>query len=254
MSTEAVYSQAPLVTERRDIRILVLAPGTGNDVLRGELIVESLDYDDLHYTALSYTWSGSVGEHFISIGGAPLYITENLSIALRRIRGPTRPRNMWVDAICIHQDDHEEKAIQVNMVGDIFASATRKIAWLGETSDDSDVAMGFIGSLRQKALNGQDENIKIEQTCCRAIDEMMQRKWWTRIWVIQEALLSRRVIFQCGEKRVDIMNFTKLLAISRAKQNFDQPRPSSENPFRAIFQLLCPIRTMWKTVACLSRA
>ena len=74
MSTEAVYSQALLVNERREIRILVLAPGTGNDVLRGELAVESLDYHDLHYTALSYTSSGSVGEHYITIGGAPLYI------------------------------------------------------------------------------------------------------------------------------------------------------------------------------------
>ena len=55
MSTEAVYCQALLISERREIRILVLAPGTGNDILRRELIVESLDYDDLHYTALSYT-------------------------------------------------------------------------------------------------------------------------------------------------------------------------------------------------------
>ena len=75
MSTEAVYSQALLVNERREIRILVLASGTGNDVLRGELAVESLSYHDLHYTALSYTWSGSFGEHYNIIGGAPLYIT-----------------------------------------------------------------------------------------------------------------------------------------------------------------------------------
>ena len=234
MSIEAVYSQAPLVTERREIRILVLAPGTGNDVLRGELIVESLDYDDLHYTALSYTWSGSVGEHFISVGGAPLSITENLSMALRHIRGPTRPRNMWVDAICINQGDYEEKAIQVNMMGDIFASGTRTIVWLGEKSADSDVAMDFIGSLRQRTLDQQDSDSKIEQTCPRAINELMQRKWWTRIWVIQEVLMSRRVIVQCGDRRVDILSFVKLLGESRVKQLSDQPSSSPEIPFKEI--------------------
>ena len=234
MSTGAVYSQAPLVTERREIRVLVLAPGTGNDVLRGELIVESLDYDDLHYTALSYTWSGSVGENFISLGGAPHYITENLSMALRRIRGPTRPRNMWIDAICINQADHEEKAVQVNMMGDVFASATRTIVWLGEKSANSDVAMDFIGSLRQGTLDQLDDDSKIEPTCWRAVNELMERKWWTRIWVVQEALVSRRVIIQCGEKRVDILNFVKLLGESRVEQVSDQPSPSPESPFKGI--------------------
>ena len=234
MGTEAVYSQAPLVAERREIRILVLAPGTGNDDLRGELIVESLDYDDLHYTALSYTWSGSIGEHFITIGSAPHDITENLSLALRRIRGPNRPKSMWVDAICINQDDHEEKAIQVNMMGDIYASATRTIAWLGEKSADSDVAMDFMGSLRQRTFDQQDDDSRVEQTCWPAICRLMQRKWWTRIWVIQEALMSRRVIVQCGEKRADIPNFARLLGESRVEQVSDQPSPSSESPFKEI--------------------
>ena len=234
MSTEAVYSQAPLATERREIRILILAPGTGDDVLRGELIVESLDYDDLHYTALSYTWSGSVGEHNISIGGAPLYITENLSMALRRIRGPTRPRNMWVDAICINQGDFEEKAVQVSMMGDIFASATRTIVWLGEKSADSDVAMDFMASLQQVTLDQPDDDSKMESTCWRAVDELMQRTWWTRIWVVQEALMSRRVIVQCGEKRVDILNFVKILGESRVGKNSDQPSSPFESPFNEI--------------------
>lgn len=236
MSTEAVYSQAPLVTERREIRILVLAPGTGNDILCGELIVESLDYDDLHYTALSYTWSGSIGEHFISIGGAPLYITENLSMALRRIRGPTRPRNMWIDAICINQDDHEEKAIQVNLMGHIFASATRTTVWLGDKSADSDVAMDFIGSLRQRTLDQLDDDSEIEQPCWPAVNELMQRKWWTRIWVVQEALMSRQVFVQCGEKRVDIVHFVQFVKEKESGVNYElgQSKTPSENPFMGI--------------------
>lgn len=146
MSSKAVYSQAPLVTERREIRILALAPGTGNELLHGELIVESLNYNDLHYTALSYTWSGPVSERAIVIGGVPLHITENLELALHRIRGPTRPKNLWVDAICIDQNDIEDKNEQVYLMVQIHASATRTLVWLGEKSIDSDVAMDYIGS------------------------------------------------------------------------------------------------------------
>ena len=236
MGTEAVYSQAPLVPERREIRILILAPGTGNDILRGELIVESLDYEDLHYTALSYTWSGSIGEHFISIGGALLYITENLSMALRRIRGPTRPRNMWIDAICINQDDHEEKAVQVILMGHIFASATRTTVWLGDESADSDVAMDFIGSLRKETSDQLDDDSEIEQPCWRAVNDLLQRKWWTRIWVVQEALMSQRVFVQCGEKRVDIVHFVQFAKEKESgmERELEQSKTPSENPFMGI--------------------
>lgn len=207
MSSQEIYARAPLAAHRREIRILALAPGTGDDALRGDLFVESLDYDDLHYTAISYTWSGPVGGSTIIIDGVTLLITENLKLALRRIRGPGRPKNLWVDAICINQNDVEEKSAQVSLMGDIYASATRTTVWLGEKSTRSDVAMEFIRSLRGDSHSYEsiaDKGLKL------AIAELLGREWWTRIWVVQEALLSRRVIFMCGDKEVDLVNFIQI--------------------------------------------
>ena len=63
------------------------------------------------------------------LGDSPLPITENLKSALHRIRGPNRPKNLWVDAFFINQNDFEEKNVHLYLMGDIFARATRK--WYG---------------------------------------------------------------------------------------------------------------------------
>ena len=332
-ASQDVYAQAPLATEQREIRILSLAPGIGDSVLRGDLIVESLNYDDPHYTALSYTWSGPVSQCSIVIGGVPLHITENLELALRRIRGLNRPKNMWVDAICINQNDSEEKSVQVLLMGDIYANAARTVVWLGEQSADSDMAMDFIHSLRQRGPyqldiysdvdssdegngdeedsdgdecdkdsgdtdsddNGSnkddgraddsdkddsdkddsdkddsdkddvdeddvdeddvdeddgdwdssdgsssdedksdDENTHAEDTrkgisdadqiVLQAVTDLMQRQWWTRIWVVQEALKSRRVTVVCGAKEVDIAYFAQLVKVSKLRKGFQMVR------------------------------
>ena len=168
MVSQDVYARAPLVTAQREIRILSLVPSIGDSVLRGDLIVESLNDDNLHYTALFYTWSGPISQCSIVIGGVPLHITENLELALRRIRGPNRPKNMWINAICINQSDKEEKSVQVLIMGDIYANTARTIVWLGKQSANSDIAMDFIHLLRQNgpiqldiySLEGNsDENI-----------------------------------------------------------------------------------------------
>lgn len=175
MTLQDVYVQAPLVTDRREIRILALASGTGDDVLRGDLVVESLNYDDLDYTALSYTWSGPVSESAIFIGDVPLHITENLELALHRIRGRSRLKNLWIDAICINQDDYEKKSVHVSLMRDIYADATLALVWLDQKSADSDVAMDFTGSPRQRI---PDQLVKIPLP---AVTKLMRRTWWTRI-------------------------------------------------------------------------
>ena len=302
MTFHEAYSQTLLITERREVRILVLAPGAGNDALGGDLIVESLNYDDLHYTALSYTWSGPVsGSAIIIIGGLPFHITDNLESALRRFRGSTRPKNLWVDAICINQNDSEEKNVQVSLMGDIYASATRTMVWLGEESAESDVAMDFVHSLGQRTdvplrvpsdevggdnndiednsndeydyssdessnnsdadgtdvnteadssdsesgeynsdvhVSGEvdsnddgwgkdysdDMNSHADRTSLRAVADLMQRKWWTRVWVIQEALKLRRVTVVCGDKEVDMTYFVQLVK-EKLELKFDSEPP-----------------------------
>lgn len=146
------------------IRLLHLQPANDlEEPLSGILEHVSID-DHPAYEALSYAWSGvhinkqeddnelleliyDDEHHFgtehmqpgqISIDGVPLSTTWNLRDALRRLRGDSQPRALWIDAVCINQDDDDEKSIQVAMMAKIYTLASQVAVWLGEDSPDGD--------------------------------------------------------------------------------------------------------------------
>jgi len=100
------------LSEGERARILILEPGEFGDNLKGRLKhVRSLQNHD--YEALSYVWGETSGTHMMSCSGMKIQITANLDAALRRLRFRDQPRLLWVDAICINQDDIIEKNHQV---------------------------------------------------------------------------------------------------------------------------------------------
>jgi hypothetical protein len=71
----------------------------------------------------------------------------NLSLALRHIRHETNASVLWVDAICINQGDVKERAHQVQMMGLAYNKAKNVIAWLGEETKDSGLAIQLVDIL-----------------------------------------------------------------------------------------------------------
>jgi len=63
-------------------------------------------------------------------------VTVNLEAALRQLKDKHITR-IWVDAVCINQDDRQERSIQVRNMKQIYSKAERVIAWLGEESENS---------------------------------------------------------------------------------------------------------------------
>lgn len=100
---------------------------------------------NLKYTALSYTWGNPLATTPILVNGVETEVTLNLEAALRHIRKPEYDVILWVDALCINQNDVAEKNHQVEMMREIFAGAELVIAWLGSASGDSDLAMEVLG-------------------------------------------------------------------------------------------------------------
>ena len=74
--------------------------------------------------------------------------TENLDLALRRMRRLDVAVLLWVDQICINQDDLQEKNQQVAMMGTIYQRAWTTLAWLGEDADNSSDALDTIIAIR----------------------------------------------------------------------------------------------------------
>lgn len=126
-----------------NIRFFVLHGGKDQDPIKGELVVESPD-EKFPYEALSYS-CGSPGRlSIISIGEAGLPVRANLHAALVRLRLPSSPRYLWIDAICIDQFDNSEKADQIRRMTPTHTAASRVLIWLGELDHDSDLGMDLV--------------------------------------------------------------------------------------------------------------
>jgi hypothetical protein len=66
-----------------------------------------------------------------------------LEKALKQLRQPTKDIRLWVDAICIYQQDEVEKVHQVSIMRDIYSGAEDVLIWLGPSSLHKDTRLAF---------------------------------------------------------------------------------------------------------------
>lgn len=137
-----LYDILPL-TDPKCIRVLDLEAGPSSAPLHGTLRVVDLETSP-KFTALSYVWgkSGSI-QHTILCNGVDVPVTESCHealCALRRIYGAV---TIWVDAICIHQDNDKEKEVQIPLMNEIYTWAQAVYVWLGPGTDQSDKAIDW---------------------------------------------------------------------------------------------------------------
>lgn len=135
------------------IRLLKLLPAS-YDVNGSGLSCCLEDYrlsENPSYEALSYTWGPPVFPELLHTHNGILKITENLALALSRLRFNDRVRYLWVDAVCINQINAAEKSRQVAMMGSIYKSARRVICWLGQADESINDAMETLKRLAASA-------------------------------------------------------------------------------------------------------
>ncbi|KAK0268106.1 hypothetical protein LTR91_016717 [Friedmanniomyces endolithicus] len=128
---------------KREIRLLTVRSGSAEDPIDCGLTNVSL-IDRPTYFALSYVWGNPNERAPITIEGAVVQVTKKLWLALRSLRSETEDLIIWVDAVCINQIDVVERNEQVAMMGNIYASATSVLVWIGEADDSSDVAFDLM--------------------------------------------------------------------------------------------------------------
>ncbi|KAI3540904.1 hypothetical protein CABS03_02277 [Colletotrichum abscissum] len=187
----------------RKIRLLKLLKGNYNDPIRVELQVADLTIKP-EYEALSYTWadekkdSSRCEKIYIGERWDILLVTKNCFNALRRLRFSYRSRRLWVDAICINQNDAGERSHQVGMMQSIYATATRVLIYLGENSKDEDTT----------SSSPWNFDIWNERSLPRDRD-LTQEPYFKRVWVIQEIAAAQNpwVLFGTkGDRWLDFLH------------------------------------------------
>ncbi|KAL7909399.1 heterokaryon incompatibility domain-containing protein [Trichoderma velutinum] len=208
------------------IRLLRLLSGSGSDQIVCEIIEAWLysEEDLLPYEALSYTWGSAEAPQNIIVNGKLLAVTENLYEALQQLRYRNKERLLWVDAICINQDDNKERGHQVQQMGDIFKKAERVIFWLGQSMPVIDNFMTVFGRLQQMSLSypysswsRNDDNWRriwahsvgpavanpeSFYRLQRGFWHILNQPWFTRVWILQEVTNAREALVCYGSKTI----------------------------------------------------
>jgi hypothetical protein len=211
----------PRLSEDEKTRLMILEPGELDDELECHLKhIRSLQ--DHEYEALSYVWGETSTKHVIQCSGTKIQITANLEGALRQLRYANRPRVLWVDAICINQDDKAERSRQVRIMQEIYANATQVVVWLGRSADGDARAFASLQKLKSQ-LNGQDNSwflIRLGWYRDRSgrvfsggahrsmltdieyehLITLLRREWFRRTWIIQEVASSQSETVHCGDQ------------------------------------------------------
>jgi hypothetical protein len=140
------------------------------------------------YEALSYVWGNPDEKLPIFIHKHSFDVTVNLRAALLRLRNHSMERILWVDAICINQEDQEEKEQQIQLMAKIYSQANRVIVSLGEAADDSNLALKEI-----RIAAGKKSTSSINKAIQQAVLMLLQRPWFQRIWVREQTLNNIRI-------------------------------------------------------------
>jgi chaperonin cofactor prefoldin len=188
------------------------------------------------YTALSYTWGNPTLSHQIFVNNRYLHVTESLEVALQHLRDQKDTLTLWIDAICINQQDTDEKNQQVQQMADIYRNASQVIVWLGPAANESVKVIEYLKLVareyQEHGLSGISDFSLIEMLregdherhalitssrieLFRKLDNLFHgtfpvmrfrdfahRGWWRRTWVIQEICLAHEPVYLCGKERI----------------------------------------------------
>ncbi|KAF2160185.1 hypothetical protein M409DRAFT_29266 [Zasmidium cellare ATCC 36951] len=192
---------------------------------------DSTPHESAHsqpYEALSYTWGDTSYQQlaFVLNGDEDpktVSIRRNLATALRHLRLKYEVRSLWVDAVCINQDDLDERAVQVKRIRYIYGLASRVVVWLGESSHGSSGALKTLEYLgRQTEITTDawifrafdppasepswiEKATELPYTAAdwQAIEYLFERSWFSRLWVLQEVTANPNTTIQCGQDSID---------------------------------------------------
>ena len=120
-----LYATCRLPSAAGSIRCLKIFKGAGDGRLRCQLdaYASALEHRGPAYYAISYTWGDRNVKKPVYINGLRVWISANAHAALMDCRSEAEDRLVWIDAICINQDDEAEKNTQVAMMRRIYSQA-----------------------------------------------------------------------------------------------------------------------------------
>lgn len=179
-------------------RLAMIHPARRHQV-RCEIITRHLD-TPTSYAAISYAWGDPGNTEQLWVGSQSMAVSVSLYEALRAMRQRDKAVWVWADALCINQEDSVERAQQVQLMTRIYSGAKSVAIWLGPAADDSDFAVQFLQNVA-KQVDSTDGTVQVPSADTRGIPAaacLFQRRYWRRLWVVQEVRNAKTIMVYCG--------------------------------------------------------
>lgn len=246
---ERPYQYAALAP--RHIRLLKVTQDPDIRRIQFEFIPVSLDDLPCAYTAVSYLWGSAAktrrvwqGDEYVEVTASAMAILESMAsrtdpsyvwmaaetadqdIEPERAAFAAGPPYIWIDALCIDQENMVERAAQVRLMRDVFASATKVLAWLQYLPEYAGV-LDFVAAVsgvmfdleeQKQPLNLQTLDahpVTRDMASWDRLANLLRNPWFTRIWVIQEVVIPKNVELKCGPDAMPWTILADLLMLLR---------------------------------------
>ncbi|KAH7359346.1 heterokaryon incompatibility protein-domain-containing protein [Plectosphaerella cucumerina] len=199
------------------------------------------------YHCLSYTWGGPFKDpsepniwtetfriHVSGPGDASghLFVTKNLHDFLQELarRNPSDVHLVWIDAICINQEDMAERAAQVSIMRDVYLNCEAVIVWFGVEDPDATAAFSvmarielgldeYMARIKGPRLTRSDwyslyailGTASLPPDVFISCGRFLRRSWLYRIWTLQESILPRAGSVWCGSLQTPLQCLGRLI-------------------------------------------
>jgi hypothetical protein len=232
-----MYTYSQLDRHRKEVRLLLLAPGSGNNTLECKLKHAFIDQSPPPlYETISYVCGDPQTKSVIKLHDTEIHILASCEAALRRMRLSTTERVLWIDAICINQEDTDERSHQVGMMYAIYTNTFRNLIWLGEDDGHTAKAISSIrkilddieaatqGSVELRDLLWDRNGLRQYSRTVLSFDfddssltQFFRSPWFFRLWVVQEASLAPCSVCHRGEFEMPLTHILRAASWIRYK-------------------------------------
>ncbi|KAL2163257.1 hypothetical protein VTH06DRAFT_5313 [Thermothelomyces fergusii] len=178
------------------------------------------------YIAISYCWDPVSTQKGMVLDLQGFSISETVLEVLYKLQAWQQATEsnelIWIDQVCINQNDYDEKLDQMYRMGEIYYKAEKVFVWLGPPAHQSDLAisgmkkmLADVVALNEATVNRVDvpngiTAAKINEVHGQLYGHLFMRPWFRRLWTAQETLLARKLVVMCGSQEVDFALLAEL--------------------------------------------
>ncbi|KAG4419436.1 hypothetical protein IFR04_007393 [Cadophora malorum] len=198
----SLYTENPLLRGHAQIRLLKICPASAPATTQISCTVDTFEINEApKYQALSYEWGSKHPINVIEIMNRSVAIRLNLWRFLSSLKHHGYHGYLWCDALCIDQKSDHERNHQVQLMNQIYQKAECVLVWLGEVDGFSSIAFEAL-QLLAEVKGFSSIPFESRANVWKGLLAISQRKYWTRVWIIQEITVARDIEVFCGKQKI----------------------------------------------------